>query len=174
MEKIKLRPGVKKAWLEALRSGDYKQTTGMLYDKENDSHCCLGVLCDVSMVHQNELGIGGSISWQPSMTRSGRMQVEYESDGNKWYDWGVVPSKLSLMLSDTSELHSMYLEAETLEELLELAKQEKRGEQLLQELADKYIHAQEIGGQTYIELNDLNDVGVTFEDIAWLIDQCYE
>lgn len=33
-------------WVEALRSGEYTQTTGRLRDM--DGHCCLGVLCDVS------------------------------------------------------------------------------------------------------------------------------
>jgi len=36
---------VKKAWIEALRSGEYKQTTGRL--RRGDSYCCLGVLCDL-------------------------------------------------------------------------------------------------------------------------------
>lgn len=34
-------------WVNALRSGEYKQTTGLLH---NDyGYCCLGVLCDVSI-----------------------------------------------------------------------------------------------------------------------------
>lgn len=34
-----------KAWVKALRSGRYKQTTGCLGDK--DGYCCLGVACEV-------------------------------------------------------------------------------------------------------------------------------
>ena len=37
-------------WTAALRSGKYKQTTGVLaryYPDGTSSHCCLGVLCDV-------------------------------------------------------------------------------------------------------------------------------
>lgn len=37
----------KDAWLEALRSGDYDQGTGVLYSEERNSYCCLGVLCAV-------------------------------------------------------------------------------------------------------------------------------
>lgn len=37
-------------WIAALRSGDYKQTTGKLKSKEDDDgehgYCCLGVACD--------------------------------------------------------------------------------------------------------------------------------
>lgn len=42
---MSMRPEVKAKWLEALRSGKYKQTTGNL--KDDVGYCCLGVLCDV-------------------------------------------------------------------------------------------------------------------------------
>lgn len=38
---------VKKLWLEALRSGDYKQGCNLLRSR-NDEFCCLGVLCDLA------------------------------------------------------------------------------------------------------------------------------
>lgn len=37
---------VKKIWLEALRSGEYKKGVGCLRDNQ-DRFCCLGVLCDL-------------------------------------------------------------------------------------------------------------------------------
>lgn len=37
---------LKAKWLEALRSGKYKQGRGRLRDESNQ-FCCLGVLCDV-------------------------------------------------------------------------------------------------------------------------------
>lgn len=40
-----MKPEVKKKWLEALRSGKYKQDRGYL--KTDEGYCCLGVLCDV-------------------------------------------------------------------------------------------------------------------------------
>ena len=36
---------VKRAWVEALRSGKYKQATGRL--RRVDGYCCLGVLCNL-------------------------------------------------------------------------------------------------------------------------------
>jgi len=36
---------VQKLWLEALRSGKYKQAVGQL--REGNHFCCLGVLCDL-------------------------------------------------------------------------------------------------------------------------------
>lgn len=44
-----MKEDVKAEWVEALRSGDYPQTTGMLRntDKGVVGYCCLGVLCDL-------------------------------------------------------------------------------------------------------------------------------
>ena len=36
-------------WVKALRSGEYKQTTGQL--RKDDGHCCLGVACDLYGKH---------------------------------------------------------------------------------------------------------------------------
>lgn len=41
----KMNPDVKTKWLEALRSGEYKQARGQLQHKHG--FCCLGVLCDI-------------------------------------------------------------------------------------------------------------------------------
>lgn len=46
---------IKAKWVEALRSGKYKQGKGFLkyhnYDLGTDSYCCLGVLCEILNVH---------------------------------------------------------------------------------------------------------------------------
>lgn len=39
--------GIKQKWLERLRSGEIVQGTGRLR-KEDQSRCCLGVLCDIA------------------------------------------------------------------------------------------------------------------------------
>lgn len=43
-----MREELKQKWVAALRSGDYKQTTGVL--KRPSGFCCLGVLLDVSEI----------------------------------------------------------------------------------------------------------------------------
>ena len=43
--KYKLPKEFATRWLEALRSGDYKQAEGLLYDKKEGGYCCLGVAC---------------------------------------------------------------------------------------------------------------------------------
>lgn len=40
---------VKKLWVDALRSGDYKQCKEQLRD-ENNKFCCLGVLCNLHAI----------------------------------------------------------------------------------------------------------------------------
>ncbi|WP_353707263.1 hypothetical protein ABRQ22_14750 [Cellulosimicrobium sp. ES-005] len=51
----KLKPEVKAAWLEALRSGEYTQTRGVLERTVGEGpslpvgFCCLGVLCKVAV-----------------------------------------------------------------------------------------------------------------------------
>jgi hypothetical protein len=42
---------IKQLWIDALRSGEYKQGRGRL--KRDDAYCCLGVLCDL---HRKETG----------------------------------------------------------------------------------------------------------------------
>ena len=41
---------VKTKWIQALRSGKYKQ--GQAYLRQGDSYCCLGVLCDLNESRQ--------------------------------------------------------------------------------------------------------------------------
>lgn len=54
-----MNPEIKQLWLDALRSGDYKQGTGQLRDY-NDNYCCLGVLCDVVRKKRKIKGFTGA------------------------------------------------------------------------------------------------------------------
>jgi len=38
---------IKARWLAALRSGNYKQGKSYLHNRDEDTYCCLGVLCDL-------------------------------------------------------------------------------------------------------------------------------
>lgn len=44
----KMYPKIKRKWCEALRSGKYKQATGMLAT-DDGGYCCLGVLAQVAI-----------------------------------------------------------------------------------------------------------------------------
>lgn len=51
--KLKIDPEIAELWASALESGEYKQGEGFLHTKEKngDSFCCLGVLCDLAVKH---------------------------------------------------------------------------------------------------------------------------
>jgi len=59
-----MNPEIKAKWVAALRSGEYKQTTGYL--KLDNNYCCLGVLCEVSKletgygISENRMEIGSN------------------------------------------------------------------------------------------------------------------
>lgn len=42
-----LYPELKKQWVDALRSGKYKQTKGTLHNLDDGGFCCIGVACVV-------------------------------------------------------------------------------------------------------------------------------
>lgn len=44
----KLPADFKKKWVEALRSGEYKQGSNRLYSYYDNSYCCLGVACRIA------------------------------------------------------------------------------------------------------------------------------
>jgi hypothetical protein len=50
MTELKLKPEVKTAWVEALRSGEYRQGRGSLrIPGGRGKYCCLGVLADLAI-----------------------------------------------------------------------------------------------------------------------------
>jgi hypothetical protein len=55
-----MKKRVKKLWVEALRSGEFRQGKGALHPnhKNGGGYCCLGVLCEL---HRRETGEG---KWQ--------------------------------------------------------------------------------------------------------------
>ena len=66
---------LKAKWLEALRSGKYKQGRGKLRSVD-DEFCCLGVLCDIS----------GQGEWETLGDQTG-----YLSLTEREYDWYQLP-----------------------------------------------------------------------------------
>ena len=49
-----MNPIVKPLWLNALRSDEFEQGTGVLRDDDNH-YCCLGVLCELYSRHSGEV-----------------------------------------------------------------------------------------------------------------------
>lgn len=59
-------PEIKRLWVEALRSGEYRQNIGCLED--NGAYCCLGVLC---------LRVKPDVNRFPTITFQERFYLEY-------------------------------------------------------------------------------------------------
>lgn len=77
-----MNPKVKAKWLAALRSGEYKQGTGVLrtdYTGE-DKFCCLGVLCDLAV----QEGV-------TTLTRTNGGVYSYAQDGGGLGVTGTLP-----------------------------------------------------------------------------------
>lgn len=53
---MELDTELKTKWVVALRSGEYKQGIGTLYNAVNNTYCCLGVLGKVMGLKEVELG----------------------------------------------------------------------------------------------------------------------
>lgn len=60
---------LKTKWLEALRSGEYKQTTNLMYKAETDGYCCLGVLAICAGRIKTE------IQWDTFLTNGGTYDI---------------------------------------------------------------------------------------------------
>lgn len=73
---------IKIKWIEALRSGEYKQGIGMLKNNRG-SYCCLGVLCDL---YQKETGIG---EWAEN---------DFQVSKEEWHDFIIQNKRESFNL----------------------------------------------------------------------------
>lgn len=86
------------AWLEALRSGDYKQGTGRLCrvdDEGNEEHCCLGVLAEVIGMDKDDsnalrmYAVPGDLqSYSSVMLDSSVLPGVVQTDLSRWNDNG--------------------------------------------------------------------------------------
>ena len=85
-----MNPKVKKLWVDALRSGEYKQTQAHLKNKQG--YCCLGVLCDIAV--KNEVVKESTIDDDPGYISS-RNGIEYVENATlpvEVVEWAAVAS----------------------------------------------------------------------------------
>lgn len=76
-----MNPEIKQQWVNALRSGEYQQTTGTL--RRETGFCCLGVLCD--------LAVKAEVISEPY--RFG--DPETDAPERVWYEYDAEPSVLT-------------------------------------------------------------------------------
>lgn len=81
-----MNPEVKRLWLEALRSGDYKQGAQRLRWSES-TYCCLGVLCEISGVGEWKTDKAGTLRYSTRTDEPGN--VSTTPDEVSW--WAGLP-----------------------------------------------------------------------------------
>jgi len=103
-----MNPRIKQIWLDALRSGEYKQTTGNLRDI--NGFCCLGVLCDLQAQER-------STNW---VQRIGRYELygEYQTLPLSVQEWAGLDNDIGGMVDFEYEKDGvMYVKSESLPEI---------------------------------------------------------
>lgn len=83
-----MKAEIKRKWLEALRSGKYKQGQKRLRGLDN-RYCCLGVLCDV--VNPDDWVKDGNEVAYSNVVGAYRPNVEYMEDLGADMTWGKYP-----------------------------------------------------------------------------------
>lgn len=78
---MKLDKEVKAKWVEALRSGKFKQGKGKL--KYGDNYCCLGVACEIGITSKDFNSELVSLDFLPSSIQD---ELAKMNDGSK-YKW---------------------------------------------------------------------------------------
>lgn len=67
MSENKLPAEFKAKWVAALRSGEYKQGQGELWNEQNNCYCCLGVACVLSGVDKYSINKQEFIKAEPAV-----------------------------------------------------------------------------------------------------------
>ena len=89
-KKYKLPKEFTKEWLTALRSGEYKQANGRLYNVQNGGYCCIGVAARIKYpLHflKNENGVYGDVlrgndTFSDSITKFNLNKIPQELKGS--------------------------------------------------------------------------------------------
>lgn len=107
-----------KLWVDALRSGDYKQTSGALARKNlttNDfSYCCLGVACEIAGLEKEECVLTDHITYNSAGGSLPREAAEWFGIRGYTNDFGVLPH------IDGKTLSSMNDHGKSFEEIAQL------------------------------------------------------
>ena len=82
---------IKDKWLEALKSGDYKQGYGALVsnDDKETRHCCIGVLGEVHPELENVASVGSTSPYNFLMDTIGASKMDKIWSKNDNYAFGL-------------------------------------------------------------------------------------
>jgi len=113
---------VAKLWVDALRSGEYKQGTGKL--ARRGEFCCLGVLCELAIKNGIDLKVGKYGHWDDIITYNGA-DISLPDVVKEWAGMnstsGVYGDQSGEHLSDQNDRGKSFLQiADLIEEKVEV------------------------------------------------------
>lgn len=136
----------KKAWVGALRSGKYHQTTSTLTridENGTKSHCCLGLLCDIV---KDDLGL---------LVEEKNDRIHYD------YSVSVLPASVSMALD---------LDVQTGVPSYKFFLDPTREDEVNIGASPGYVNEWISADAADLHLASLNDSGLTFDQIADIIE----
>lgn len=131
-----MKPEIKKLWINALLSGEYRQTQEVLC-KRDDTMCCLGVLCDLYLKKNNRSWVDEGEEYVYFPATTGRF--EHEVLPAEVMEWAGLETEMGKFSYSYSPVVDPFIEQ----------------------------------GNTVVSLAELNDKGMTFKDIALVIDEYF-
>jgi hypothetical protein len=123
---------VKDLLVTALRSGDYKQTTGKL--KTDEGHCCLGVLCELYVKTQKKKGFTRKENGEYHIVDKAKVAW---TDGPLQQD-GVLPTQVQKWAGMQSETGSFITKKGNARELTAMNDLEKKSFKQIATKIEKY------------------------------------
>lgn len=157
-----MKASIRTKWLAALRSGEYKQNTdGAL--RKHDCYCCLGVLCDVVAPGQwtDDFGVGGLY----------RSYIKCD-DGSRINSSTTLPSRTLMEMLGFKESPSNP-DSGIRSGTIDVAEDHPIWDRLIAhpDLRGKISEVDEWQVANRLELTALNDAGISFKDIADIIEE---
>lgn len=95
-----MNPRIKQLWINALLSGNYRQTTGKL--KRTDGFCCLGVLTDLYIQEHNS-SWENSCTWEESCGGYSYFMNNSESLPETVAKWADLNEDTACLMSDMND-----------------------------------------------------------------------
>lgn len=136
---------VKRKLLDALRSGEYEQGTGVL--EENDKFCCLGVLCDIAR-------------------REGIVSRQIRTTRGMWDEEGVLYDEEEVLYDgERYELPAAVMAWAGLDDSVVTLPNP------MDAVVQRYLDAHVRKDAAAASLVNLNDNGASFEEIAQVIEE---
>lgn len=104
-----MKPEIVKLWVEALRSGEYKQGFGQL--RVEDEFCCLGVACDLALKHGVKVEVDTEKYGERMCTRYDMSRSVLPIAVKEWLGAGDTNPYLPAELADEFNLRKLSLAA---------------------------------------------------------------